>query len=531
MRRCAHSSAAVCAGVSDPHAVDKVGLGDADITFRVRALFAAAAPGESLMQSHRPRLLVVDEDRDIQTTVGALALREGYDVATTASGAEAITHVRQRPAQLALVDVGRTGVSGVELLQSIRSADRHCRVALMSRDTSPEQVVDAIACGAVDYLRKPLDVERVRMLLAGVRAQEADRRAVLAVEAEIARRLEFCGMIGRGPAMQAVFDWVRRLAPHVRLALITGEPGTGKQLAARALHALGPRRAAPFLVVNCSAVVETLFERELFGHGRDVFTGAAPSAGLLESADGGTVFLEHVGDLPVPTQTKLLQVLDTRCVPRVGSVEWRRVDIHVIAATSRNLRREVAAGRFNAALYERLALAEITLPPLRERPEDLTYLTAAFVRSFAERFSKPLAGLTTEAEQVLHDATWEGNVRELRAVLERACILADGDFITEADLLAIMRHSPAVPGSSPPPVSGARVAKPSADLPAPLYAVEREHIVRALEHVHGNKAEAARLLGVSRRAFYRQLERHRLHLRAGAGKVASAKPDSKANQP
>ena len=170
------SRASLCALVSggvrgcvDPHAADKVGLGDADITFRARALFSAAAPGESLMQSHRPRLLVVDEDRDIQTTVGALALREGYDVATTASGAD-YNDVRQRPAQLALVDVGRTGVSGVELLQSIRSADRHCRVALMSRDTSPEQVVDAIACGAVDYLRKPLDVERVRMLLAGIRA-------------------------------------------------------------------------------------------------------------------------------------------------------------------------------------------------------------------------------------------------------------------------------------------------------------------------------------------------------------------------
>lgn len=512
----------------DPHGFGKVAFKHADISFRVRAVCQPGIPCDTLMHSHRPRVLVVDEDRDIQMTVGALALTEGYDVATTTSGADAVTQVRQRPAQLALVDVSRTDVGGVELLQSIRSVDRGCRVALMSHDTSPEQVVDAIACGAVDYLRKPLDVERVRTLLVGVRDQEAERRAVLAVEAEIAQRLEFCGMVGRGPAMQTVFDWIRRLAPHTRLALISGEPGTGKHLAARALHALGPRRSAPFVVVNCSAVVETLFERELFGHVRDVFTGAAASAGLLESADGGTVFLEHIGDLSMATQAKLLQVLETRCVQRVGSIEWRRVDIHVIAATTRNLRRDVSAGRFNAALYERLAVAEVKLPPLRERPEDVTYLTASFVRSFAERFSKPLGGLTTEAEQVLRDSPWDGNVRALRDVLERACILADGDFITEADLLAIMRHAPASATAAASAGFASRVAKSPAGLPAALCTIEREHIVRALERVRGNKAEAARLLGVSRRAFYRQLERHGLHLPARAAEASPVKSAPKA---
>jgi len=520
----------MCAGVPNPHGFGKGALEHADINFRARAVCQPGIPCDTLMPLHRPCVLVVDEDRDIQMTVGALALTEGYDVATTANSADAVTQVRQRPAQLALVDAGRTDVSGVELLQSIRTVDRRCRVALMSYDTSPEQVVDAIAYGAVDYLRKPLDVERVRTLLVDVRDQEAARRAILAVEAEIAHRLEFCGMVGRGPAMQAVFDWIRRLAPHARLALITGEPGTGKQLAARALHALGPRRAGPFVVVNCSGVVETLFERELFGHVRDVFTGAAVSAGLLESADGGTVFLEHIGDLPMSTQAQLLQVLDTRCVQRVGSVEWRRVDIHVMAATTRNLRRDVSAGRFNAALYEHLAIAEIKLPPLRERPEDVTYLTASFVRSFAERFSKPLAGLTTEAEQVLHDALWDGNVRALRGVLERACILADGDFITEADLLAIMRHAPASASASASASAVSRIAKSPADLPAPLSTIEREHIVRALEQVQGNKAEAARLLGVSRRALYRQLERHGLHQSARAVGTAPMKPDPKAEQ-
>jgi two-component system response regulator HydG len=260
--------------------------------------------------------------------------------------------------------------------------------------------------------------------------------------------------------------------------------------------------------VNCSAVVESLFESELFGHVRGAFTGATEhKAGLFEAADGGTVFLDEIGELPAGLQAKLLRVLENGEVQRVGSVEPRVVDVRLIAATNRDLRIEVAAGRFRSDLYYRLNVAEIALPPLRRRREDIPYLTASFVRAFALRFGKPLAGLTPSAEQLLARVRWEGNVRQLRNVLESACMLADGEFVSDADLHGIMRQQgaygapdavPPEPAMGPPP-------------PAPLIEIERAHIVRTLSQVRGNKAVAARLLGVSRRALYRQLERHGLH--------------------
>jgi transcriptional regulator with GAF, ATPase, and Fis domain len=290
----------------------------------------------------------------------------------------------------------------------------------------------------------------------------------------------------------------------VRTALITGETGTGKELVARALHQIGPRRDRRFVTVNCSAVVETLFESELFGHVRGAFTGATEhKPGLFELADGGTLFLDEIGELPPSVQAKLLRVLELGEVHRVGSLEPRRVNVHVITATNRDLRTEVAAGRFRSDLYYRLNIVEIRLPALRDRREDIPYLTAAFVRSAGERLQKSIAGLTAGAERVLALAPWEGNVRELKNVIERACILADSDFITERELAGSM------------PAAGSREARPAAaaaDAPSPgeadlLVNVERDHIQRALLRSGGNKKAAAKMLGLSRRALYRRLER------------------------
>jgi DNA-binding NtrC family response regulator len=462
------------------------------------------------MSSQRPRVLVVDDERAILTLVGTIALAEGFDVATTTDGADAMNQLRQRPADLVLVDLRMPGITGLDVLRAIREVSPGCRVVLMSGHATIDSAVEAVKLGAMDYLTKPFDLQRLRQLLADVRDDGDERRAVLALEGDLAERLEFCGMIGRGPAAQEVFGLIRRLAPHARVALITGETGTGKELAARALHTLGPRSARRFVTVNCSAVVETLFESELFGHVRGAFTGAIDNKpGLFELADGGTLFLDEVGELPPAVQAKLLRVFENGELQRVGSLEPRKVDVRLIAATNRDLRDEVAAGRFRNDLYYRLNVADINLPPLRSRREDIPYLTASFLRGFAQTFNKTFAGLTPAAERMLAEAPWEGNVRQLRNVLERACMLAHGEVVTEADLAGIMEQTASSVPRASTLLMGAR-------LPAPLQQVEREHIVKTLERVRGNKAVAARLLGVSRRAFYRQLERHGLHHRVPA---------------
>jgi two-component system, NtrC family, response regulator HydG len=465
------------------------------------------------MQNQRPRLLVVDDDRAILTLIGTIALAEGFDVATTVNGEDAMKQLRHRPAELVLLDLRMPGITGLDVLRAIREVSPRCKVVLMTGFGTIDGAVEAVKLGALDYVTKPLDLQRLRSLLAAVREEAAQRREVLTLEGDLAERLEFCGMVGRGPAMQELFGLIRRLAPHVRTALISGETGTGKELAARALHKLGPRSTKRFVTVNCSAVVETLFESELFGHMRGAFTGATEhKAGLFETADGGTLFLDEVGELPLPVQAKLLRVLEEGEVQRVGSLEPRKIDVRVIAATNRDLLGDVAAGRFRNDLYYRLNIVEIRLPPLRERREDIPYLTAAFVRNFSQRFNKPLIGLTPGAERMLADAGWDGNVRQLRNVIERACILAEGDFVGEGDLAGSMQEQRLTPATatSNAVLGGAPHTEAS---PAPLVEVEREHIIRTLQQVRGNKAVAARLLGISRRAFYRQLERHGLHQR------------------
>ena len=464
------------------------------------------------MDLQRPRLLVVDDDQTILTLIDRIAVGEGFDVDTTADSSDALVHLFKRPADLVLLDVRMPGVSGLDVLRSMRGMSSQPKVVLMTGYASIENAVEAVKLGATDYVTKPFDVARLRQLLRDVRAEAELRRDVLALERDVAHRLEFCGMIGRGPAMQDVFDLIRRLAPHARTVLVNGETGTGKELVARALHRLGSRGDERFVAVNCSAVVETLFDSELFGHVRGAFSDATgPKPGVFEGADEGTLFLDEVGELPLAVQAKLLRVLEDGEVQRLGSVHSRKVDVRLIAATNRDLGAEVAAGRFRRDLYYRLNIVEVSLPPLRDRREDIPYLTAAFVRGFSQRFNKPLVGLTSGAERVLAEAAWEGNVRQLRNALERACILADTEYVTESDLAGIMRDQRVSA------FSALRAPRPLAAEPAtPLGDVERDHIVRTLQQVRGNKAVAARLLGISRRALYRQLERHGLHQRVPA---------------
>ncbi|HSL23299.1 MAG TPA: sigma-54 dependent transcriptional regulator [Vicinamibacterales bacterium] len=458
--------------------------------------------------SDRPVVLLVDDEPGILDVLGRFARRAGFDVVNCSGGLQAIEYLSAHRVDVALIDLRMPDVGGLEVLRAIRETDSRCQAILMTGFATIDSAVEAIKLGAMDYLDKPLDFPRIERLLNGVREELDRRRTLMAIESDVARQLEFCGMIGRSPVMQELFELIRRLAPHVHIATVTGETGTGKELVARALHQLGPRYDRRFVTINCSAVVETLFESELFGHVRGAFTGATDTKpGLFEIADGGTLLLDEIGELPPPVQAKLLRVLESGEVNRIGSLESRRVDVHVIASTNKDLRAEVTAGRFRGDLYYRLNVVEIRLPALRDRREDVPYLSAAFIKACAERLQKEITGIAPGAERVLVGARWDGNVRELRNVIERACILAETDIITEREIARAM--PPAVAPEAQR--TGAASQRPGAPADAAdverLTTIEREHIQRALDRAGGNKKAAAQMLGLSRRALYRRLER------------------------
>jgi DNA-binding NtrC family response regulator len=448
----------------------------------------------------RPVLLVVDDEPIVCAVMTRLAEPVGFDVVACSSAGQAIDTLSRHPADIAFVDLRMPEGNGIDLLRQIRDTAPACEVVLMSGFATIDSAVQAVKLGARDFLTKPLDFDRVIGLLKEVQKEVARRQRLLRAESRVAHDLEFHGMLGRSAAMQEVFSLMRRLAPHVRTVLITGETGTGKELVARALHQQGPRRTRRFVTVNCSAVVETLFESELFGHVRGAFSGATdPKAGLFEIAHEGTLFLDEIGELPLALQVKLLRVLENGEVQRVGAIEPRRVDTCVFAATNRDLQQDVATGRFRADLLFRLNAVEVTLPPLRNRREDIPYLTSAFVADCARRLKKPVLGVTAAAERILATREWTGNVRELRNTIERACMLADGSVLTERDVARDTggRMAAGVP-------AGGRGA-------GTLDDEERERLVDVLRTVAGNKQAAARILGLSRRALYRRLERHGLH--------------------
>jgi len=444
--------------------------------------------------------MVVDDEPGILALVDRFASQRGFDVVRRSGGQDALASLTETRPDVLLVDVLMDEVGGLEMLRTLRARDSDCPIILMTGHPHVDAAMEAVKLGALDYLSKPIDFDRLGTLLTDVTASMERRERLLDSDARLARQFEFHGMIGRGPAMQELFDTIRRLAPHVRTVLITGETGTGKELVARALHALAGGPDSRLVTVNCSAVVETLFESELFGHVRGAFTGAADhKVGLFEHADGGTLFLDEVGELPLTLQAKLLRAVELGEVHRVGSLERRKVDVRIVAATNRDLRWEVATGRFRGDLFYRLAVIEIRIIPLRERHEDIPYLSAAFLRACAARLNRTLNGFTPAAERVLQRAAWPGNIRELRNVIERACILSDGRILSEREITTAM-STQTLQRDVPVPTAGVSDEDPNL-----LSNAQRDHVERVVSQAGGNKTAAARMLGISRRSVYRRL--------------------------
>jgi DNA-binding NtrC family response regulator len=447
-------------------------------------------------------LVIIDDNQGSLELLSTALSRSELRIITASDPEEGIDAVFREHPQIVLTDLVMPGLSGLEVLDRIVEFDPAIDVVLMTAHYTSESAVDAIRRGAADYLNKPIPIALLRERISKLIEDAQQRQRTMTAESELAAGARFEGMIGRSPAMWEMFSRIRRIAPHFRTVLVTGETGTGKELAARALTQLSPAKNGRLVVLNCSAVVETLFESELFGHVRGAFTGATQDkTGLFEFADRGVLFLDEIGDMPLATQTKLLRTLQNQEVLRVGSLTPRKVDVRVIAATHRDLRGAVAERQFREDLFYRLSMVEVRVPSLAERKEDLPLLTKYFMDRFADQYRKNIRGLTRRTQVVLARHEWPGNVRELENVIGYACMMVTGETIDVRDLPEYLRF-PMRTGSA-----AAGVAMPA---DGTFEEHEKRLISEALAHAGGNQSGAARALGLGRDALRYKMRKHRL---------------------
>ncbi len=439
------------------------------------------------------KLLVIDQEPRALELIKGILFDTGLEILTAGSATEGLELLRTAHPRIVLLDLMMPEASGLAMLASILGTDPGTEVILMTAEYSADAAVEAIQKGACDYLSKPLDLNALRRRISQLLHEAEERRKTYRLDHELVNACQFEGIVARSPLMLDVFAKIRRVAPHFGTALVTGATGTGKELVARALHNLSPAASNAFVVCNCSAIVESLLESELFGYVKGAFTGAAnDKVGVFEYANHGTVFLDEIGELPLTAQSKLLRVLQNHEIQRVGSPVPRTVDARVVAATNRNLRAMVAEGTFRADLYYRLAMVEIKLPGLAERREDLPLLERYFLQKYAAEYKKPLTGMTRRAQSRLANYSWPGNIRELENVIGNACMMVDGTLIDVGDL--------------PEPIRGQTVALPSQDdILISLDELQKRHTRRVLERVGGNKSQAAEILGISRATIYQLL--------------------------
>lgn len=443
------------------------------------------------------RVVAIDDDEQHLKFIARVLSRENVSVSTSTNPQEGLQRVYKERPNLVVVDLVMPGMSGLETLERIVQFDPAIEVILLTGQYSAESAVEAIQKGAADYLTKPVDVQKLEKRVESLLSDMHKGERCLQLESELLENSQFASMVGHSAAMLELFHRIRRVAPHFRTVLLTGETGVGKELAARALHQLSPAGDGPFVTCNCSAVVETLAESELFGHVKGAFTGAdRDRAGVFEAANRGTVLLDEVGELSPSMQAKLLRVLQNQEIQRVGSPVARKVDVRVIAATHRDLKEMVRNQRFREDLFYRLSMVQIKLPSLAQRKEDLPLLERYFIERFAEQYGKPLRGITRRAEVLLARHSWPGNVRELENVLGSACMMTEAENIDVIDLPEYLSERQQV---------DVRVETQEGTAFSTLEQVERAHTLRVLHSVGGNKVRAAELLGVSRAKLYRIL--------------------------
>jgi DNA-binding NtrC family response regulator len=452
--------------------------------------------------THPYRVLLADDQADIRDALRLLLKREGYETHGVASPADALSSIESREFDAVLMDLNyardtTSGQEGLDLLTRIQMLDSTLPLIVMTAWSSVEVAVEAMRRGARDFIQKPWENTRLLSILrTQIDLRQALRQASrLEAENRILRAESRPTFLANAPAMQPVLELIGRIGPSDANVLITGEHGTGKEVVARTLHAMSTRSLKPMVTVNAGGLSEGIFESELFGHVKGAFTDArSDRVGRFELAEGSTLFLDEIANVPLNLQAKLLRVLETGEMERVGSSTTRRVDVRVLAATNADVDAEAAAGRFRQDLLFRLNTIEVRIPPLRERREDIDLLAHHFLRGYSQRYRKNLSGFDPAAVKALHDHPWPGNVRELDHAVERGVLLSEGTFVRAGDLGLRQQASSA----------SARLEDMSLD------EVERHLIQRTLARHDGNVSQAAKTLGLSRSAMYRRLEKHGL---------------------
>jgi two-component system response regulator PilR (NtrC family) len=449
------------------------------------------------------KILVVDDEPSLRDVLGIMLKKAGYTTTLASDGEEAVSQVNKEIYDLVITDLKMPGIGGMEVLKAVKSASPDTVVLVVTAFGSPDTAVEAMKLGAYDYLTKPFQVDEVQLIIRNALEKRRLSTENMLLKREMASHSSLSNIIGQSEAMQQVFDVIRKVADTKSNVLICGESGTGKELVARAIHYNSARSQMPFVAVNCSAMPETLLESELFGHMKGSFTGAmANKAGLFEIADGGTIFLDEIGDMTMATQVKLLRVIQEREFRRVGGTQDVKVDVRIVAATNRDLERAVAEGAFREDLYYRLDVIPIRLPPLRLRTGDIPLLMQHFLERFSKEAGKPSLAVTPEAVQILLSHEFRGNVRELENLIERAVAFSTGGPITAEDVRAWL-HKPAATQAYP-----TDLPPEGLDLEGLICKIEKDLLMKALERSGWIKKKAARLLQLNTRSFRYRLEKY-----------------------
>ena len=457
------------------------------------------------------KILVVDDEPDIRRAFRRNLETESLRIVEAVDGLDAIRQVAAEQPHLVVMDIRMAGTSGLDTLRKLRELNPKLPVIMMTAYGTTQTAIEAMKHGAYDYILKPLDVPKLKTLLAGALKAARDMRSVVSYPPLLAKEEYSEGIVGKTEAMQQVFKLIGQVSHSDATVLITGASGTGKELVARAIYHHSPRAGQPFLAINCAAIPENLLESELFGHEKGAFTGAADRRiGKFEQCDRGTIFLDEIGDMPLATQMKILRVLQNGEFQRVGGNQTLHADVRVIAATNKETERLVAEKKFREDLYYRLNVVRIHLPPLRERAEDIPVLVDYFLQKAGQRKS-----LAPAAMAVLRQHTWPGNVRELENVIERAAVMSRGDTLMPEDLPAEVRE-PKAATVAPEDVNAVldaalralfAVARQDAKLKL-IPAAERELIIRALAEAGGNQVQAAKLLGITRATLRKRIAKY-----------------------